>query len=170
MRFSRVPAAIAEDQGHHSTMSDYTTSDAETNPDEPTEPAGSETIDPENGKSTNDWMVPAALLGGVVVVVAVFIIGFAIGRATGDDGQAVASDPVVVQVHRQGPDTVLPEDGFRFFDFGQRGPGGQFDMRNLEELPNQILDRLCGLLDDGRIPEQAPFADQLAEMCRSTNS
>lgn len=116
---------------------------------------------------TKDWVIPAVGLGMVLVSVIVFAGGFFVGRATDDAGQVDGDDVVVVQAERRG---IVPR-GFTFEDFGRRGPQGRFDdqrprqFQNFGSFPDAARDRLCGLLDDGAIPPDAPFVDRLSEFC-----
>ena len=129
--------------------------------------------DPANAKTTNrEWIIPAAGLGALLLAVVVFASGFAVGRATDDPDPIDSASHVVVRVDPRGE---APR-GFGFQDFGQRGPQGRFNdpqerpFDNLDMLRGAALERLCGFLDDGTIPQDAPFIDRLTELCDSTNA
>ncbi len=146
-------------------------------PDTPDSGAGgaetSESPDPANATTTNrEWIIPAAGLGALLLAVVVFASGFAVGRATDDTDPIDSASHVVVRVD---PRSEAPR-GFGFQDFGQRGPQGRFNdpqerpFDNLDMLRGAALERLCGFLEDGMIPQDAPFVDRLTELCDSTNA
>ena len=117
--------------------------------------------------TSRDWIVPAVGLGMVLLSVVVFAGGFLVGRATDDVGQPDMDDVVVMHAERRG---FVPR-GFTFEDFDRRGPRGRFDdqrprqFQDFSSFPEAARDRLCGLLDDGTIPPDAPFVDRLKEFC-----
>lgn len=124
---------------------------------------------PKNGADQREWIIPLAGIGALLLAVVVFASGFAVGRATSDPDPIDSARRVVVRVDPRGESPR----GFEFRDFGQRGPQGRFEspdgrpFDNLEMIPEQALDRLCGLLDSEMIPPNAPFVDRLTELCDS---
>lgn len=121
-------------------------------------------------RTDRDWMLPAALLGGFLLLVIVFGVGLFVGRAT--DGSAAAENRVWARVDDlSGTDRVAPRDGYWLHDLGQRGPRGRlgrgelFRFDNLERLPDDLLDRICELIEGDALPDRVPFADRLAELC-----
>lgn len=140
-------------------------SDAVDEPDEViTEPHESPS---DEHRRSRDWILPASLLGGLVLLIAMFGGGFLVGRATGGSDTAVAGD---YPMHRL-REHVAEGRGFGLGGFDERGPRGVFRAprpewsEDLEELPRRGLERLCGLLDEGALPEGAPMLDRLAELC-----
>lgn len=139
----------------------------ETVPIEASEPQASEAeaaAAAANGGG-REWIVPAALLGALVLLVAVFAAGFLVGRGTAPEDESVAAVHVV-QDELRSPGLGQERSPFQRFrspgnerfsperPFAERGPRGE-----------GRIDQLCALLDDDAIPERAPFYDRLVDAC-----
>jgi hypothetical protein len=153
-----------------SSMTDHDTPDqTEGAPASTTEPSAAA---PQHGD--REWVLPVAAIGGVLLAVAVFFFGFFVGRATDGTESADASSHMVVRVV---PDRDPRGGGFSFDDLVPGGPQGRFGnpditgpLGDLGQLAKPRLDRLCSFLENGSIPEQAPFLDQLKELCTSLDA
>lgn len=113
-----------------------------------------------------EWIVPAAVLGAVVLLAAVFAAGFFVGRGTAPENEpATAADVLLDDLLFQ----PFGQERFQRFrtprndrfdsaperrPFGGRGP-----------LLEGRLDQLCDLLDDEAIPQRVPFYDRLIDAC-----
>ena len=110
--------------------------------------------------------MPAALLGAVVLLAAVFVAGFYVGRGTAPEDDPATSVEVVLDDLTFPP---LEQERFQRFRapgndrFGLAPERGPFGGR--ARFGERQLDLLCELLENDAIPEQAPFYDRLVDAC-----
>jgi hypothetical protein len=162
-------------------MTDHDTPDTtEAAPAPTTKPNAAAPSDPVTAaggaprRGDREWILPVAAIGGVLLALAVFFVGFFVGRATDGTENADASSHMVVRVV---PNRDPRGGGFGFDDLVPGGPQGRFGnpditgpLGDLEQLAKLRLDRLCSFLENGSIPEQAPFLDQLKELCATLDA